>query len=51
MVLRANLGDVLHIRMTNLLARKQPNFSSDFCGSGKDIVSGVRGAMFPRIRT
>ncbi|SEK48291.1 hypothetical protein SAMN05421666_1271 [Roseovarius nanhaiticus] len=51
MVLRANVGDVLHVRMTNLLAPDQPNFSSDFCGSGKDIAPGVRGDHFPRIRT
>ena len=50
MVLRANVGDVLHIKMTNLLTPKQPNFSSDFCGAGKDIVPGVRGDHFPRIR-
>ena len=51
MVLRANVGDVLHVRMTNLLAPKQPDFSSDFCGSGKVIEPGVRGDSFPRIRT
>ncbi|MFZ3583538.1 hypothetical protein ACOI1H_15380, partial [Loktanella sp. DJP18] len=51
MVLRANVGDVLHVRMTNLLAPEQPDFSSGFCGAGKDIVPGVRGDAFPRIRT
>ncbi|WP_420344026.1 hypothetical protein [Paenirhodobacter sp.] len=31
MVLRANVGDTLHIRLTNLLLPNQPDLSSSFC--------------------
>lgn len=51
MVLRANVGDVLHVRMTNLLKPDQPDFSSEFCGADKTVGPGARGDMFPRIRT
>lgn len=33
LVLRANVGDVLHIRLTNLLTPEVPDLSKDFCRS------------------
>jgi manganese oxidase len=32
LVLRANVGDVLHLRLTNLLRPLAPRFSQNFCG-------------------
>lgn len=45
MVLRANVGDVLHVRMTNLLIEHQPGLSADFCRI--DRTQGA-GATTPR---
>lgn len=33
LVLRANVGDILHVRMGNLLTQVAPNLSDDFCAA------------------
>jgi hypothetical protein len=40
LVLRANVGDILHVRMDNLLMQSQPDLSTDFCDKG---ISDPRG--------
>ncbi|SMF60887.1 hypothetical protein SAMN02982989_1133 [Xaviernesmea oryzae] len=35
-VLRVNVGDMLHLRLTNLLRPAAPNFSGNFCGTSNN---------------
>ncbi|MFN3845650.1 MAG: hypothetical protein ACK4RZ_07490 [Paracoccaceae bacterium] len=45
LVLRANVGDILHVRMANLLTKAVPDLSRDFCAAPVD-----RGQDFAKIR-
>lgn len=45
LVLRANVGDIMHVRMANLLTKAAPNLSSDFCAAPVD-----RGQDFAEMR-
>ena len=46
-VLRANVGDVLHVRMANLLKPAAPDLSADFCAAG----AAARGQDFDTLRS
>ncbi len=46
LVLRANVGDILHLRLTNLLRETNPGFSETFCRQGE----GNRDGFFRSIR-
>jgi hypothetical protein len=52
MVLRANAGDVLRLRIQNLLREEQPGFSEDFCrlAKGRPSTGGIW-EMFGALRT
>ena len=50
LVLRANVGQVLHVRVANLLTPEQPGFSETFCRQERDIAEGKREHFFSFIR-
>lgn len=50
LTLRSNVGDVLHIRLNNLLRDSAPGFSADFCGAETDDPDQPFGTLFHRIR-
>lgn len=50
LTLRANPGDILHVRMTNLLRAPDPGFSQDYCGAEASATGGPRGGLFHLVR-
>ncbi|WP_416910783.1 hypothetical protein [Paracoccus sp. (in: a-proteobacteria)] len=52
MVLRANAGDILHLRLQNLLREQAPDMSATYCPAGKDeaVATGNFGSLYHRIR-
>jgi hypothetical protein len=53
LTLRANVGQVLHLRLTNLLQPKQPGFSESFCrqgGKNKPGTASGDGNLFHFLR-
>ena len=50
LTLRANVGDVLHVRLSNLLRETDPSFSHDYCGAEGRAQGGPFGLLYHRLR-
>ena len=49
LVLRANVGDVLVLRVRNLLRKTQPGLTEAFCNNGEWDSDGLRSAVRPSV--
>ena len=50
LTLRARVGDILHVRLTNLLRERGPGFSDTFCTAQKSDSGGPFGNLFHQLR-
>ena len=50
LTLRANVGDIMHIRLSNLLRRPPPDFSDNYCNSDQQAIGPSYGESFHFIR-